>query len=97
MEDNHLKAKELLRMLYNFLVLHNEGNFIRGVHSALGELETDPTPEGYEKARSLYRTMVMGGRGLSEYIIWVDNKDERIALNNELENLREKLWELFGD
>lgn len=63
-------------------------NWIRGIENALAEWDAG----NHDQARSIYRSMVAGGRGFAEYNIWTDDYDQRIAANYELDAIREELW-----
>ncbi|WP_394663885.1 hypothetical protein [uncultured Sphingomonas sp.] len=72
----------------NILVAQGDGNWIRGIENALAEWDAG----NHDQARSIYRSMVAGGRGFAEYNIWIDDYDQRIAANYELDAIREELW-----
>lgn len=87
-------AKALLEKLHVLLVEHGETNWVRGVSAAQSELASG-SDDGFENARSIYRTMVGNGRGLSEYFFWDEDEKRRIAVNKELDEVRNDLWEIF--
>ncbi len=87
-----------LVQIERLLVAQNERNWIRGIRAAIAELRNEDGSiniDGLSKARSIYRTMMLGGRGFAEYYIWGNDEDARLAANSELDKLRERLWSLF--
>jgi len=95
------KIKEFLRKLAairNILQNEGEANWRQGIDAAISEL-LDPDGNlnlsGYENARSIYRSMVTGGRGFAEYYIWKNKEEDRIAANEELDMLRADVWRLM--
>lgn len=99
----HIQASEARRLLSELLILlqqQQEGNWSRGIKAAISELTDSngqPTSSNFENARSIYRTMTAGGRGFSEYFIWVADEDQRLHINQTMDMLRTKLWEIFED
>ncbi|WP_025318728.1 hypothetical protein [Granulibacter bethesdensis] len=89
----------LLEELESILNAKNERNWLRGIQAAIAELqkkEGRADSEGFENARSIYLTMIAGGRGFSEYFIWDNDEDGRFAANAKLDQIRERLWVLFN-
>jgi hypothetical protein len=102
MKTNH-KQVEKARILLNALLVLLEGekeeNWSRGIRAACQELDASEgsvAEDEFENARSIYNTMSAGGRGFSEYYIWVEDDDERIRRNKALEDLRREIWETFN-
>lgn len=89
------KAEALLSNLYAILAEQSERNWIRGVSAALTELSSH-SAEGFENAKSIYRGMVAGGRGFSEYFFWEDDEEARLASNKSIDQIRSQLWSIFG-
>ncbi|WP_290931261.1 hypothetical protein [Hyphomonas sp.] len=88
------EAEALLSRLHDMLVEQGERNWIRGVEAARSELASG-TDVGYENAKSIYFTMVKGGRGFAEYNVWDDDEEIRIRTNRSLDEIREALWQIF--
>lgn len=96
--ENAAEARQLLSELYDFLNAHHEKNWIRGIRAALIELSGPDdalNAAGFESARSIYNSMIQGGRGFSEYFVWNPDAVQRSAANKTLDDLRERLWNLF--
>ena len=92
-------AYNMLIEIRSLLEKENENNWRRGIDAAISEMTNqDGTLNkiGFENARSIYKTMTAGGRGFSEYYIWKNNENDRIAENKRLDNLRAKAWEILG-
>lgn len=95
------KGEEALRLLLeldSILEGRREVNWSRGIKAAIDELTCDDrtlNEAGFERARSIYKTMNEGGRGFAEYFVWLDEEDDRIAVNKNLDALRAKLWNVF--
>lgn len=79
--------------LRDFLVQHGERNWLPGLEAAIGEL--DRGDEGFGDARSIYKTMTVGGRGLSEVYVWHEDELERLRENKIIDQMREQLWKVF--
>lgn len=88
------RAQELLSNLHECLSRTGETNWIRGVSAALREIDT-LTDEGFANARSIYHTMMEGGRGFAEYFVWEEDVSRRIKANKEIDGIRTELWEIF--
>lgn len=89
-----IRATELLEKLLECLSHRGETNWIRGISAALGEIAL-LTDEGFANARSLYRTMMEGGRGFAEYCVWDEDESQRQKANKEIDGIRTELWEIF--
>lgn len=92
-------ARNILVELLAILDSQGETNWRRGIKSAIAEITSNIDTDsaiGFDNARSIYNTMTAGGRGFSEYFIWLDNEDERIKKNNTLDNLRSRIWTIFN-
>lgn len=90
------RAEVLLTKLHGILAEQGETNWIRGVSAALSELSSH-SEIGFENAKSIYRTMVEGGRGFSEYFFWNDEDDVRMDSNKCIDEIRSELWSIFDD
>ena len=97
------KAEEAFYSLTNLLTLlesQQEKNWSRGIKAAIGELvniDGKIITSGFDNARSIYNTMTSGGRGFSEYFVWMDDEDMRIKINQDLDAFRIKIWEIFNN
>lgn len=90
----------LLKDLLSILESQHENNWSRGIKSAIAELldsNGNVTDSGFDNSRSIYKTMTAGGRGLSEYFVWMDDEDKRLQMNQHLDILRSKIWAVFND
>lgn len=102
MKTNHKQIEEvrtLLRELLALLDREKEENWSRGIRAASQQLVSwgdCVTETDFEKARSIYNTMMAGGRGFAEYYIWLEDQEERVRRNKALDALRRKLWEIFN-
>lgn len=87
-----LEVRQLLRNA-------GESNWINGIEAALrclvdGDGIVDQS--GFEDARSIYRTMVIGGRGFAEFNFSVGKSlEDANELNRQLDEAGQKLWKLF--
>lgn len=89
------RAEALFAKLHRILSEQGETNWIRGVSAAQSELSSH-SEAGFENTKSIYRTMVEGGRGFSEYFFWNDDEEARIASNKSIDEIRDELWAIFG-
>lgn len=102
MKTNHKQVEEVRILLNELLALldrEKEENWSRGIRAACQELvglESCIAEADFENARSIYNTMMAGGRGFAEYYIWMEDEEERIRRNKALEALRRKIWEIFN-
>ena len=102
MNLNQKQAEEAYSLISELLAIlrtENEKNWSRGLEAVARELR-EPTEgciqERFADARSIYNTMIAGGRGFSEYYICEEGEDKRIQLNMRLDELREKAWAIFN-
>lgn len=97
-EQAEAVRKSLIELLA-ILDAEGEGNWRRGIKAAVSEL-TDAAGAinlvGFDNARSIYNTMTAGGRGFSEYFIWVADEEQRLKKNRVLDDLRLRIWTLFN-
>jgi hypothetical protein len=94
--NQQIYARELLLTMRDCLSENRETNWSKGITAALVEL-SPPSDAGFTKARSIYRTMVHGGKGFSEYFVWDEDENRRMNLNREIDRLRDELWTVFGN
>jgi len=85
------KARLLFQEAHDILKSQGDKNWIIGIKNALNELDAGNT----DGAGSIYRSMVAGGRGFSEYSIWIDDYKERLGANQRLDEIRDELWRIF--
>ena len=88
------RARELFRELLDILTAEGESNWRKGVQGALSALDGPvelADSSGFEAARSIYRTMTQGGRGLSEFYA------RSFSENARLDEIRRQLWDIFND
>ncbi len=90
-EERKVILHDLLYEAYQFLNKHGEDNWIKGIKAALSELDNNPE-QGYENACSIYKNIVSGGRGFSEFNIYHEDQACRVKENSEIDTIREKLW-----
>ena len=89
---------KLLRRLKSLLEDHRGRNCLPGVILLINELsdKEGTSDEALFEARSVFKTM-MGGMGtLGDFVIWSDDENTRIILNNELEAILSELWHRLG-
>jgi len=102
MKTNDKQVEEVRTYLNELLALlegEKEGNWSRGIRAACHELvssEACIAEAGFENARSIFNTMMAGGRGFAEYYVWVEDEGERMRRNKALDELRRKIWEIFN-
>ncbi len=86
------EIRKLLSLLQTLLRKQGETNWIRGIMAAIEALDA---PNGTEQARSIYMSMNQGVGSFSDYNIWFEDFDARLKENEELDGLRERLWQEF--
>lgn len=91
MIDLNSKARALFQEAHDILQFQGDKNWIIGIENALKELDAGNT----DGAGSIYRSMVAGGRGFSEYNIWIDEYQNRLEVNERLDQIRDELWRIF--
>ena len=91
MIDLNSKARALFQEAHDILQSQGDKNWIIGIENALKELDAGNT----DGAGSIYRSMVAGGRGFSEYNIWIDEYQNRLEVNERLDQIKDELWRLF--
>lgn len=91
MIDLNSKARALFQEAHDILQSQGDKNWIIGIENALKELDAGNT----DGAGSIYRSMVAGGRGFSEYNIWIDEYQNRLEVNERLDQIRDELWRIF--
>lgn len=87
-------ASNLLEKLVEILDGNQEHNWIRGAKLSLIYLNNN-SDEGFENAASIYRTMISGVGGFSEYYIDGNTPEERMINNYELDDIKSQLWDIF--
>lgn len=95
--DNKINSKNDIEspkqaLLYIKLILTSasENNWIRGINYALIEIENE---QSCENAKSIIKTMMQSGRGFSEYYVNTGSAESRQNTNQQLELLKDYLWE----
>ncbi|GAN15645.1 hypothetical protein I6G65_20145 (plasmid) [Sphingomonas paucimobilis] len=91
MIDLNSKARALFQEAHDILQSQGDKNWIIGIENALKELDAGNT----DGAGSIYRSMVAGGRGFSEYNIWIDEYQNRLEVNERLDQIKDELWRIF--
>jgi hypothetical protein len=97
-EKRSAEARRLLVELRALLESEGEANWRRGLESAIACLsdgQGNLDPQGFEDARSIYKTMTSGGRGFAEYYIVRPSETDQIRANESLEDLRSRVWSAF--
>ena len=51
--------------------------------------------DSFSQIRSIYKSLFSPKYGLSEFNIWKDDFTERKRLNDKLENIEQRLWEIL--
>lgn len=83
----------LLTELEQLLRAQGETNWLRGVEAARSAIAR---PEGFDDAKSIYKTMCQGNGSFSDYNVWHEDFEARRKLNEPLDRLRGDLWDAFG-
>ena len=94
MVRNFREIEFVLSELVKVLNEEGETNWSRGINAALSHVKTG-TEDDYLMARSIYKTMCMGGAGFMEYYIKRDSFEEQRIANTKLESMRDRLWDMF--
>jgi hypothetical protein len=95
------KLKQHFLELWRILKFEGEDNWIQGVAGILGSLDAavDPNQDVRKHlldAKSAWQTMNGGYGSFSDFVIWRDDYDERGMANNEFENVKKELSDLFA-
>ena len=83
------EVHNLLVELRSLLTKQGEKNWIRGVNAAITELDKQ---DGFDRARSIYRSMNQGNGSFADYHVWLEDFDQCLATNKVLDDLRIKVW-----
>lgn len=92
---NFRKVEYVLSELEKILEKEKETNWSRGIKAALSHIKAG-TEDDYLLAKSIYKTMCVGGAGFMEYYIKRDSFEEQRIANTKLESMRDRLWDLFN-
>jgi hypothetical protein len=94
-------AKDLLsefKKLRGILVAERDDNWVRGVEAIIEKLEwslNDRCIEPYtyySDACDTWKSMYKGNGSFSDYYIWRDDFNERNRLNDDLDNIKDNIW-----
>jgi hypothetical protein len=95
MNETIENARLLLEELKEILQKEGEINWLRGIVAAIGCLRNPDIKQGLVEAKSIYLTMASGKGAFSEYYIHRVDASERVEANRRLDDLRDRLWQLF--
>ena len=70
-------------------------NWIRGIDAALASLQNLEQEQAYVEVRSIYGTMLGGNGTFSDFYIQRENFEEQNRANQNLDEVRDSLWQLF--
>jgi hypothetical protein len=90
----------LLTELLAYLESRQKRDWHPGIKAVIDELidiDGQIDPSGFDNARSAYNAMSGGGRGFSDYCIWIDDYEKRVQANQPLDRLRDEIWGVFND
>lgn len=85
------ELKELLEKYGDISIL----NQYQLVKTAISILESSAEEEKYNEVADIYKALYPARGGLSEFYVWKDDFDERIAINEPFTRIKEELWEIF--
>jgi len=97
-KDEIDKIVELCDRLLVILVENKGQSHLPGVRSIMNSLSDEKFDirERIEKSRSIFKTMMGGAGTLGDFVIWDNNEDRRLLLNQELDSVLSGIWELLG-
>lgn len=99
---NEFNLKELEKLFQKLLFIldkHGDGTIKiqkRIVKNTLDIIRSDMSDyKKVIKVKKNYQNLYPARGGLSEFYIWRDNFEERKRLNEPLDKIRERLWQIF--
>jgi hypothetical protein len=98
--DLEAKCIQLLKEIHSLraiLELEGEKNWVQGI-DAIATLLQDSSGDVKDrlyKAKSIYTTMMRARNGFSDFHIWRDKYEDRVKANEDLKNIRNRLWNIF--
>lgn len=88
----YIELEEVLRKYGDNSIL----NQYQLVKTAISILESSAElEEKYNEVADIYKALYPARGGLSEFYIWKDDFDERMAINEPFTRIKEELWEIF--
>lgn len=95
-----LEINIVIGKLLEQLKLYNDGNIKYQINELETALEIIESEESYEtKIRLLsdiQKNIYPSRGGLSDFYVWRENEDERIAINKPISELGDTLWRLLN-
>ena len=91
---------DIFEKIHEILLREKEDNWIRGINSIRDRLHKAKTSgsnidEIYKDVGASYRYMNSGAGSFADFMVWRDDFDERLRLNQEFEVLADKAWKLL--
>jgi len=103
--SNQEKARGLLTLfdcLREILLAEGEGSRLRGINLICNALTPpfageDSIEGALRYAEATYKSMLGGSGSFSDFYIWRDDFDDRVKVNNRLEQIKGDIWDTFGE
>ena len=91
--------KNILINLNEILTIEGQSNVIIGITKCISILDDSSIQEEVAlfEVKSLCKSMLQPKAPLSEFHIWRDDFEERLKLNNKLDENRDKLYDFIED
>ena len=93
-------ALNLLRDLEKILNEEGGQNWLRGIEATrlVGEqfVGIEDDVKALVEMSSIYRGMHSGPSGFDDFFIWRESAADRVAANQELNRIKDELWEILG-
>ncbi len=91
-EDKTTEAKRLLLQLKQILKINNDRIFSPGVESAVAAIHAGK----FKEAATIYKDLKSGKKAFADWSIHKPNPQQRAEVNKPLDDVRNKLAEIFG-
>lgn len=89
----------LFEELKEILKAENGENWLPGVDAVLERLDftskAPPKVDVIQEVISIFRTMNSGQGGFSDFFLWRDDFEERVAANAHFKGLKSKIWAIL--
>ena len=93
------KVQELFTELEEQLRKYGDNSILNQyqlVKTAISILESDaPMEEKFSETEDIYKALYPARGGLSDFYVWRDDFDERLAINEPFSRIGDALWKIF--
>ena len=91
--------KILFEELKGVLQAEGGGNWLSGINAAIERLspsiDASANGEHLREVKSIFATMHAGQGSFSDFFIWREDFDERMAANAEFKTLKDNIWSVL--